>query len=459
VPVAARLWSLERAVQTALVATILSAVLASGSLQSWIPTARRLRWAALLALAALALVWALRNRARLTFVRPALAAGVFLGLALFSAAWSVSPTLSIGRTAALGLVFAAAGALAAAASVQPEAAQRVLDGVAAGAALVALGGLLVLLFRHDRAIAPATTSLPARYQGLGGGPNTATMLLAVALPTAAQVATGPGSWARRAFGFAAAVGALVSIVASGSRGALLGAFAGTLAWAALRELPGRRAVVAAFAVVAVFAAALAATRIPRPAPAGAPSAPVAADPAPAPTVAVPPYVDANLVLRLQDDVGHPPPGIAATDDEGRPLTSSSGRTEAWRGAVRQAADRPLLGYGFGTEPEVFVDRYVGFNAGVPENSYVGLALQLGALGLAAFAALCAALLVPALRVVRLLDPARRGITAAAVGVLVGGLALAFFQSYVYAAGNNATAALWICAFLLPAIVHGARRRV
>jgi O-antigen ligase len=150
--------------------------------------------------------------------------------------------------------------------------------------------------------------------------------------------------------------------------------------------------------------------------------------------------------------------VGSTDDKGRPLTGSSGRTQAWRGALRQAADRPVAGYGFGTEPDVFVDRYVGFNSGVPENSYVGLALQLGALGLAAFAALCALLLVPALRALRGLDATRRGLTAAAAGGLVGGLGLAFFQSYVYAAGNNATAALWICAFLLPATAHGARQR-
>lgn len=442
--------------QAAVVATILFAVLASGSLQSWIPTARWLRWAALFALVALAAAWAWQNRARGVQTRPLVAAGVFLALALTSAAWSVMPKHSLGRGVALALVFAAAAALGVTAAARRDAAQRVLDGVVAAAALVVLGGVLVLLFRHDRALQPATTLLPSRYQGLGGGPNTATMLLAVAFPAAVQLAAGRGSRSRRVFGLTVAAGALGSIAASGSRGALVGAFVGGLAWAVLRERSRRRALVAAVALALVFAAALGVSRIPQPAPAGTTSDVVLADPNPPPVTAVPPYVDANLLLRLQDDVGHPPPGVASTDDKGRTLTGSSGRMAAWKGALRQAADRPLAGFGFGTEPDVFVDRYVEFNSSVPENSYVGLLLQLGALGLAAFATLCAVLLVPAFRAARRLDDAARGLTAAAAGALVGGLGLAFFQSYVYAAGNNATAALWICAFLLPATVYGDR---
>ena len=65
----------------------------------------------------------------------------------------------------------------------------------------------------------------------------------------------------------------------------------------------------------------------------------------------------------------------------RTLTGSSGRTEAWRGALGLAADRPLVGYGFGTEDRTFVDRYVFFNSNVPENSYIGILLQLGLVGL------------------------------------------------------------------------------
>jgi O-Antigen ligase len=449
VPVAARPWSIERAVQPVIAATILMFVLASGSIQSWIPLARRLRWAGLLVLAVLALVWAWQRRDSRVALPAFVAAGGFLALAALSIGWSAAPRETIGRAIAFAVVLLAAGALAWAVNGRPEGAERVLEAVVAGAALVAAGGLLVLLFRHDRAVQAATTSLPARYQGLGGGPNTATMLFAVALPAAAHVALDAGSRARHVAGWVVSLGLLASIVASGSRGALVGGSAGLAAYAALREPNVRRAAAGVGAVAALFLACVGIASIPDPAPAGTAVAEVPADPAPAAVTAVPPYVDANGILRLQDDVGHPPPGVTV-DDRGRPLTSSSGRTEAWRGALKQAADRPLFGYGFGTEESVFVDRYVGFNSNVPENSYVGLALELGTVGLVLFLALAGALLVPALR--RRPDDARtRSLTAACAGVLVAGLVLGVFQSYLYAPGNNATAALWICAFLLVAL--------
>lgn len=457
-PVAARLWSIERAVQPVIAATILFFVLASGSLQSWIPVARRLRWAGLLLLVALALVWAWQRRGRRVAIAAFAAAGGFVALATLSVGWSAVPRETFARAAAFGVVLLAAAALAWAAGGRPEAAQRVLDAVVAGAALVAFGGLLVLLFRYDRAVQPATTSLPARYQGLGGGPNTATMLFAVALPASAHVALDGGSRLRRAAGWVVGLGLGASIVASGSRGALVAGGAGLLAWAILRERTVRRAATAAAVVATVFVAAVALASLPDPGGPGTTSAEVPADPNPPPISAVPPYVDVNRLLRLQDDVGRPPPGVGV-DDRGRTLTGSSGRTEAWAGALRQAVDRPLLGYGFGSEESVFVDRYVGFNSSVPENSYLGLTLELGLAGLLVFLALAATLLVPALRRPPT-DARARALTAACVGVLVAGLTLGLFQSYLYAPGNNATAALWICAFLLVALPRddGAERR-
>jgi hypothetical protein len=78
---------------------------------------------------------------------------------------------------------------------------------------------------------------------------------------------------------------------------------------------------------------------------------------------------------------------------------------------------------------------------------VGLFLQLGVLGILAFAALAASMLVGAGRGLRALDGARRGLAVACAGAFAGGLALALFQSYVYAAGNNAAVALWLSGFL------------
>jgi MFS family permease len=85
---------------------------------------------------------------------------------------------------------------------------------------------------------------------------------------------------------------------------------------------------------------------------------------------------------------------------------------------------------------------------VPENSYIGLFLQVGAAGLAAFAVFLGVVLAQGtLALSRLADRERR-LGAACAGAIVGGLVLAIFQSYLYSVGNNATAAFWICVFLL-----------
>ena len=78
----------------------------------------------------------------------------------------------------------------------------------------------------------------------------------------------------------------------------------------------------------------------------------------------------------QDEIGHPALSKAAT------TTVASGRIAAWEGALEQIGDRPILGYGFGTEQKVFIDRWYYFQGGSAENSYLGLLMQLGAVGLA-----------------------------------------------------------------------------
>jgi O-antigen ligase len=450
---ALRRLTLERALQLAIVATVVTAVLAAGSITAWLETARLLRWPALLALCLLGVVAAARRPDRPALSAVALAAGAFVVLALISVGWSSFPEESAGRAVALVLLFVACGALAHATAGRPDAMRALLYAVLAAAALVALGGLVVLLVDHDRAIQEATTELPARYQGLGGGPNTATMLLAVAMPLAAFARLE----ARRPWARAVAVGLLVvlagSIVASGSRGALAAGFGGLLAFAVLVPKGVRSRTLAAAAVVAAAAVGTLAAGIPDPL--DAPRAAAAVPAEATPIAAGPGYLDANERVRLQDDVGRPPFGVGDTTRRPRTLLGTSGRAEAWQGALELGATRPVLGFGFGTEGLVFVDRYVGFNSNVPENSYVGLFLQLGLIGLAAFLALVGALLVRTAGV-RRLEGGELRIAAAAAGGLVAGLILGLFQSFLYAVGNNATAAVWICAFVLAAATTSQR---
>jgi hypothetical protein len=428
--------TIERALQVATVGLVLSTLLAAGSILEWMSTARTLRWVALFALVGLALAYAAQRRDRLPFVPLALAAA-FVGLAVVSAAWSATQRLTLGRGAAFALVLVAAAAIALGAAGRADAVERLLAGVLAGAVVVALGGLLLLAFRYDRAVQAATTVSPARYQGLGGGPNMAPMIFAVATPLAAQLAVFGVRWKRWAGAGALAL-LLGSIAFSGSRGAIVAAFVG-LAVLALAARERRRVLLAG--TTALLGVTLLVSQLPSPSATNPPN-PTGVDPAPAEVTPRPGYVDANMLgPRLQDEVGHPGPGVADTERRVRGLVGSSGRTEAWQGALGQAFERTLLGHAFGTEDRVFVDRYVFFNSGVPENSYIGLLLQLGVVGLVLFVLVAAALLVLALR-------ARRGpLAAAAAGAFSAGLVLACFQSYIYAAGNNATAAVWICGFL------------
>ncbi|MEP6978492.1 MAG: O-antigen ligase family protein [Thermoleophilia bacterium] len=443
--------ALERAIQLAIVATVVTAVLAAGALLSWLEPARKLRWAALLVLLALSLVAA--RRARPSF-HPASTYGAAAGLgalALLSAAWSSRPLSTAAHAASFIVLLAACVALAQAVRGRPEAIRAVLDGVLAGTAVVALGGLLVLLFRHDRALAPATTSLPVRYQGLGGGPDTATMVMAVGVPLAARALADAR---RRVAGLLPAALLLLllgSIVASGSRGALLAAFGGLLAYVLIGFRGARQRTVLAAGVAAVLVLSVLLTRVPKPLDTPPPAAqPVTTSPAAGLPKPRPGYVDANLVLRLNDDIGHPLPGVADTTPRPRTLFGTSGRAEAWQGALELGARRPLLGYGLGREDQVFVDRYVDFNSNQPENSYIGLFLQLGGVGVAVFLLLVGSLAVRVLRApARLLERERR-LVAACAGAFAAGLVLAFFQSYIYAVGSNAAAAVWICAFMLAA---------
>jgi len=445
--------TLERALQLTIVASIVTAVFAAGAIVAWLETARKLRWVALAALVLISLVYAWRRRGGPKPVALYAAAGAFVGLALASAAWSASPMLTAARGMALALLLLACGALAYATAGRPDAIRAVLDAVLIGTVAVAVGGLVVLALAYDRAVAPATTVMPARYQGLGGGPNTAMMVLSVGVPLAARALFDAGTRLGRLASGSALVLLLGSIIASGSRGALAAGFGGLLVYAVLARREARTRLAAGAAVLALFAIAVAIARIPQPLPPGStnpPTAFVAPDPNPAPVKPRPGYANANLVLRLQDDVGHPGLGVAVTPLRGRTLFGTSGRAEAWAGALSQAAERPLLGYGFGTEDRVFVDRYIHFNSDVPESSYVGLLLQLGAIGGVAFLGLVALLLVRTARALRLLADPELELAAACAGVVVAGLVLAGFQSYFYAVGNNAAAAFWLCAFLLAA---------
>jgi O-antigen ligase len=442
--------TLERALQGLIVTTIVASVLAAGALLGLLSAARAVRWLSLGALLVVALVLAVRRGDPL---RPdavtVLAAGLIV-LALLSAAWSSEPGETVARTLSLAAVIVSAAAISHAVAGRPARIQGIVAAIAAGAVAVAVGGLLVLVFAHDRAVLGASAQAAARYRGLGGGPNVAAMALAVAVPLAVHLAVAARSLRTRLLVAGGALLLIGSIVASGSRGALGAAFAGLLVYAALAPRARRSRVVAVAAAGALFAASALATRIPDPDPT------VAA--LPGTTLPDPPipargdYFDANVLWRLQEDVGRAPWGEPA-GETGRSFLGGSGRVEAWEGTVRLAAERPVLGYGFGLEGVVFVDRYFAHGSNLPENSYIGVFLQLGVAGLVLLLALLAALVFAGVRTALRTAAPVRGLAAAALGGVAAGLVLALTQSYLYSAGNNATLPVWLCAFLLPAMAR------
>jgi O-Antigen ligase len=408
-------------------ATIFAVSLASSSVGELILVGRPARWVMLAALCGVSVAAALVvARRRLPLLAYALPFGLLV-VAYDSAGWSVDPSLTARRATAFAALLVAGAALASLAAARPEVERAVLLGILSGATALALCGLAVLAFAHGDAIQAADTQSPARYQGLGGNPNTAAMLLALGVPLALWLVLEERRVAVRLAAAAALALLAGSIVASGSRGALIAALVGALVLvgAAAR---GRRRLVLAAATAAAFGLGVWITQLPKPL-----QRPVHRAASSTPTRRPAYEPNAERVLPLSQEIG-----AEAHPSIRRRLLGSSGRTQAWAGALHTWERRPVAGYGFGTEERAFVDRYYTFDAGLPENSYIGTLLQLGLVGLALL--LAAALW--ALALFRLSPPA--------AALLAGGLVLAFTQSYLFAVGNDATIPIWLAWFMLAA---------
>jgi O-antigen ligase len=152
-----------------------------------------------------------------------------------------------------------------------------------------------------------------------------------------------------------------------------------------------------------------------------------------------------------DEIGHPLLSHQGTTAIG------SGRVAVWIGTLKDVVvRRPLLGYGFGTEERVFVDRWYGFQGGTPENSIIGVLLQVGLVGLLLVLALAAVVVARAVRALRSSEIPERSAARVGIAVILAGTVLAFFQTYLYSVGNVATVTLWVVVFLTAAAIRGAR---
>lgn len=459
----------ERTLPRLLAFTVFAFACASSTVDLFELVGRPLRWLCLAALAVLAAAAAVAPRSQASKAsntvlqapgpgfrtRPgasntvlrgrwavAALAALFVGLGLVSASWSIDTRLSLARAASLAVLAVAAGALAVLAARDRDLARRLLLAILAGAVAVAAIGLVVLAVVYSDAVQPASEQYPARYRGMGQNPNTMPLLFAVALPLAAWWLWQARSRLERTAAAAAILLLDGSIVASGSRGAMLAAFSATLVFVLTAAPTARLRALLAAGTLALIVASVAIAQIPNATTGKAPR--------------VPPPGDRNAqdVLPLEGEIGRGPLDRPAPPIRRR-LFGASGRARAWEGALDQAADRPALGYGFGTEEKVFVDRFYYFRSAVPENSYIGLLLQLGAAGLALFLAVALALLGAVAGAFRRAAGADRRMVAAAGAVLVSGLVLGLTQSYFVSVGNVAVGSVWICAAI--AATGSARR--
>lgn len=425
------------------------------------------RWGALfvLWLVAAAVAWPhRRGRLRGIPATAAFAAVLLVGLMFVSAAWSPDARLTLERAFSFAILLSACACLAVGSARRAAFARLLLGGIVAGLAVVLVSGFALLLVRYADAVIPATTATPWRFRGLGENPNTVPMLAAIGIPLAAVGIGLARSATVRAGAGIALVLAVATLYLAGSRGALLGAVAGMLVVAAQLR-PWRLAAAVAAGSVAAFVGGVVVSQsipfapAPAPTPTAAPQAGTGANggsgrnasgprsgsgasetPAPPPMA-----VETGAVPgRLADEVG------SSTATTRRTLFGSSGRAQAWQGTIEQANQRPILGYGFGTEDIVFFDRFRTFQGGRPENSLIGIYLQLGLVGLLLLLAVGALLVAAGVRGARALRGRARLTVAGCLGGVAAGTMLMGVQSYVYAAGNLAASSLWICACLLAA---------
>ena len=432
--------ALDYAVAGTLAATIFATAAGSSSEFGAVSAGKDARWALLVVLCVVALARALAFRAEWR-LRPWVAGllAAFCAVTLVSATWSVIPRVTAERGVTISIAAFVAATIAGSAALSPVTARRVLDGVLAAVAAVALAGFVFWLV-DPASVQAASGEYPARFQGWEQNPDTGAMLLAIGMPIALARAMAVGRL-RWAIALVLLLAAFVAeIAASGSRGGLAAGFLALLVVVALVPSSGRRRAGFAAPVVASLAVAAWAMTIPSPLPVQG------AVPYRTPVVSPSHPIDAETVNPLWGEIGgpwwtHTNGGIHRT------LFTTSTRVRAWRGGIEQGLGRPLLGYG--AEQPTFVNRYYGFNSENPENGYIGLFIQFGLIGLGLFLAVVVLCLWPAFR-----NVGRDGWVPAAAGAACAGVFLGMSQSYFHAVGNIAFLAFWVT--LVLASVAGLR---
>lgn len=475
----------ERVVLVLLPLTIFGFAMGSSSVAWAMQHGHSLRWVLLFALAVAAVPYGLAGVAALPRWFVALL-GSLVALALLSSLWSVTPRVTAERAVSFAVMLSGLVLLGAGAVRSLQRIERLLAATLAGAVLVALAGLVVLAVDHQLAVQAAWSQMPNRLRGFGENPNTASMLFGLTLPIACWFAVSRRRLPVRLGAIAAFVLLYGSTMASGSRGAMLASAGSVIVLVAMivRSLGSWRPVLAISVAVAFFATSYEVSSqrpslAPPPTVVAAPAQPHLNTPAttvtaesggtttkPKPptttttattatTTTAPPApagAGAFFGVAMRPGIARPDvsvPFVPREDEVGFPslyvykpiLGWGSGRVFAWLSAIRQGLACPVFGYGFGTEQAVFVDRFYFFQGAFTENSFVGMFLQLGLVGLLL-------MVVPAVLALVLVGrrawSTRRFEPAVAVpaAVVLAGLIVGCFESYMYSVGNLSTLTFW-----------------
>ena len=127
------------------------------------------------------------------------------------------------------------------------------------------------------------------------------------------------------------------------------------------------------------------------------------------------------------------------------------RTDKWRLGLKYFMERPLQGFGFGTEDQLFAYHDVNpqdyqLSGAYMHNSYLGLSLQVGIVGAALFYVPLASLLFYELLTAR--ETHRKPLLSALLSVVITCMVAGMFSSDLYSMGNAKSFVFWISVMLL-----------
>ena len=127
------------------------------------------------------------------------------------------------------------------------------------------------------------------------------------------------------------------------------------------------------------------------------------------------------------------------------------RTDKWRLGLEYFLERPLQGFGFGTEDQLFSYHDVNpqnyqLSGAYMHNSYLGLVLQVGVIGAALFYVPLASLLFYELFTTR--KTRKKPLLTALLSVVITCMVAAMFSSDLYSMGNAKSIVFWISVMLL-----------